>query len=44
MLKVYDGLPHGMIATHADLINADLLEFFQKHAPKGAAAGTLAHA
>ena len=28
-LKVYHGLPHGMPATHADLINADLLSFFK---------------
>ncbi len=28
-LKVYDGLPHGMATTHADVINADLLAFFQ---------------
>ena len=28
-LKVYPGLPHGMATTHADLINADLLEFFK---------------
>ena len=26
-LKVYPGLPHGMCATHKDLINADLLAF-----------------
>jgi non-heme chloroperoxidase len=26
-LKVYDGFPHGMLTTHADVINADLLEF-----------------
>ncbi len=26
-LKVYKGLPHGMCATHADAINADLLAF-----------------
>jgi non-heme chloroperoxidase len=26
-LKSYPGLPHGMPTTHADLINADLLEF-----------------
>jgi non-heme chloroperoxidase len=26
-LKVYPGLPHGMCATHKDIINADLLEF-----------------
>jgi non-heme chloroperoxidase len=28
-LKVYDDLPHGMPATHADLVNADLLTFFK---------------
>ncbi len=28
-LKTYDGLPHGMATTHADIINADLLKFFQ---------------
>jgi non-heme chloroperoxidase len=28
-LKVYPGLPHGMATTHAELINADLLEFFK---------------
>ncbi|MEO8332378.1 MAG: alpha/beta hydrolase [Gallionella sp.] len=28
-LKVYPGLPHGMCSTHKDLINADLLAFFQ---------------
>jgi non-heme chloroperoxidase len=33
-LKVYQGFPHGMAATNADQINADLLTFF-----KGAAAG-----
>jgi non-heme chloroperoxidase len=33
-LKVYPGFPHGMAATNADQINADLLAFF-----KGAAAG-----
>jgi non-heme chloroperoxidase len=29
-LKVYPGYPHGMPATHADVINADLLTFFQE--------------
>ncbi|TNM62921.1 alpha/beta fold hydrolase [Aliirhizobium smilacinae] len=29
VLKVYEGLPHGMATTHADLINADLLAFFR---------------
>jgi non-heme chloroperoxidase len=28
-LKVYKGLSHGMAETHPDLINADLLAFFQ---------------
>jgi non-heme chloroperoxidase len=27
-LKTYPGLPHGMASTHPDLINADLLAFF----------------
>jgi non-heme chloroperoxidase len=26
-LKVYEGYPHGMLSTHADVINADLLAF-----------------
>jgi non-heme chloroperoxidase len=29
-LKVYPGFPHGMPTTHADQINADLLEFIGK--------------
>jgi non-heme chloroperoxidase len=28
-LKVYPGFPHGMCATHHDVINADLLAFFK---------------
>jgi Predicted hydrolases or acyltransferases (alpha/beta hydrolase superfamily) len=28
-LKIYPGLPHGMCTTHADTINADLLEFIK---------------
>ena len=28
-LKVYQGFPHGMPATNADQINADLLAFFK---------------
>jgi non-heme chloroperoxidase len=28
-LKVYPGYPHGMCTTHADVINADLLEFIR---------------
>lgn len=28
-LKSYPGLPHGMPTTHAEMINADLLEFIQ---------------
>ncbi|KGI68556.1 alpha/beta hydrolase [Mycolicibacterium rufum] len=29
MLKTYKGFPHGMPTTHADVINADLLEFIR---------------
>lgn len=29
ILKTYEGLPHGMFATHPDVINADLLAFIQ---------------
>jgi non-heme chloroperoxidase len=29
ILKTYQGLPHGMPTTHADVINADLLEFLR---------------
>lgn len=29
ILKTYNGFPHGMPTTHADVINADLLEFFR---------------
>jgi non-heme chloroperoxidase len=28
-LKTYEGFPHGMPTTHADVINADLLEFIR---------------
>jgi non-heme chloroperoxidase len=28
-LKTYEGLPHGMATTHADIINADLLAFIR---------------
>lgn len=28
-LKIYDGLSHGLFATHPDLINADLLAFIE---------------
>lgn len=28
-LKVYPGYPHGMLTTHADILNADLLVFIQ---------------
>jgi non-heme chloroperoxidase len=28
-LKVYEGYPHGLCTTHADAINADLLEFLR---------------
>ena len=29
VLKTYDGLPHGMFATHPEIINKDLLAFFR---------------
>lgn len=29
VLKVYEGLPHGMCTTHSGIINPDLLEFIQ---------------
>ena len=29
ILKTYAGYPHGMPTTHADVINADLLEFIR---------------
>jgi non-heme chloroperoxidase len=29
ILKIYQGLPHGMCSTHKSLINADLLEFIK---------------
>jgi non-heme chloroperoxidase len=28
-LKIYPGYPHGMLTVHADVLNADLLEFIQ---------------
>ena len=28
-LKVYQGLPHGMFASHPEIINKDLLAFIQ---------------
>lgn len=31
-LKVYPGLPHGMAATHPQILNQDLLAFIQKNA------------
>jgi len=35
-LKVYPGYPHGMLTTHAEQLNADLLAYFKR--PKQAAA------
>jgi non-heme chloroperoxidase len=31
----YPGLPHGLTATHADLVNRDLLEFCRQMRPVG---------
>jgi non-heme chloroperoxidase len=28
-LKIYPGFPHGLMTTHADVINADLLAFIR---------------
>ena len=28
-LKIYPGFPHGMMTTHADMINADILAFIK---------------
>jgi non-heme chloroperoxidase len=28
-LKIYPGFPHGMMTTHAEVINADLLAFIR---------------
>ncbi|MFZ0978497.1 MAG: alpha/beta hydrolase [Candidatus Acidiferrales bacterium] len=36
-LKVYEDLPHGMPTTHADIINADLLAFFEGTAAQASA-------
>jgi non-heme chloroperoxidase len=43
-LKVYDDLPHGMPATHADIINADILDFLQREVPQVASVAALEHA
>jgi len=36
VLKVYPGYPHGAITTHADVINGDMLAFFQQSAQAAA--------
>jgi non-heme chloroperoxidase len=28
-LKIYPGFPHGMLTTHADVVNNDMLTFFR---------------
>ncbi|RWJ19813.1 MAG: alpha/beta hydrolase, partial [Mesorhizobium sp.] len=28
-LKIYEGFPHGMCTTHADVVNAELLTFIR---------------
>ena len=28
-LKIYEGYPHGMLTTHADVINPDILAFIR---------------
>jgi non-heme chloroperoxidase len=37
-LKVYPGAPHGLMTTHRDQFNADLLEFAQQKSESGAPA------
>jgi non-heme chloroperoxidase len=37
VLKTYKGLPHGMPATHADIVNADLLAFIEGKEMRAAA-------
>src|SRR6202163_2813110 len=37
-LRSYPGFPHGMPTTHADQINADLLEFIKREASVAAVA------
>jgi len=27
--KIYPGFPHGMMTTHADVVNADILSFIK---------------
>ncbi|MGL3198380.1 MULTISPECIES: alpha/beta fold hydrolase [Curtobacterium] len=29
-LKIYEGYPHGLLTTHADILNRDILEFIQQ--------------
>jgi non-heme chloroperoxidase len=29
-LKIYEGFPHGMLTTHADIVNPDILAFIQQ--------------
>ncbi|MEK6343121.1 MAG: alpha/beta hydrolase [Curtobacterium sp.] len=29
-LKIYEGYPHGLLTTHADVLNQDILEFIQR--------------
>lgn len=33
VLKTYPGLPHGMLTTHADIINRDILSFIRGESP-----------
>ena len=35
-LKIYPGFPHGMMTTHADVINPDILAFIKGAAVKAA--------
>jgi len=37
-LKIYEGLPHGLCTTHHEIVNPDLLAFFETETPQTAAA------
>jgi non-heme chloroperoxidase len=39
ILKVYEGAPHGLMSTHQQRFDADLLEFVRQPALAGAARG-----
>ena len=42
-LKIYPGYPHGMMTTHADVINPDILAFIKGAAIRGKNTGKSDH-